>query len=267
MLLINELIVQILGIVIPVISSIIGWFLAQNQNIFNLRKIQKYDVWDYQYTVFLYQAFYSVINPIIFLVGFFFAVWVSAKIEYSYYLQLVFSMEIYIILLVVVLIIESEVLGNKRKRLDIISSSISEEASELMLNIDKKKELPYKISTFIFFIIWVLSIFTSNQDIMFILILFWIISYFILIIYMFRRLSKYKTKAKIKSNTIIRMDYRKDYRCYCNIVLKKEFSFKVLDNNIIIYYPGDISSYTIKQDNLISITVGYKIEYTENNKN
>jgi len=99
------------------------------------------------------------------------------------------------------------------------------------------------------------------------LVLFWLIYYVISIIFMFRRLSKYKTRAMIKSKTIIKMDYTKEYGCYCNIVLKKEFSFKIQDNNIIVYFPGDISSYTIKQDNLISITVGYRVEYSNVKEN
>lgn len=267
MLINNELIVQILGIAIPAISSLGGWLLSQNYNIFNSRKIQKYDVWDYQHTVFLYQAFFSIINPLIFLVGFFFLAKISVKIEYSYNFQLVFMLEMYIIILLAVYITESEILEKKRKRIEVISSSISKEALQVMLNVNDKKDFFYKISTFAFFIIWMVLIYIKNQQIIFVILLIWLIGYIISIIYMFRRLSKYKTKAKVKSNTIIYMDYRKDYGCYCNMVLKKDFSFKVQDNNITTYYPGDISSYTIKQDNLISITVGYKIEYTENNKN
>ncbi len=78
---------------------------------------------------------------------------------------------------------------------------------------------------------------------------------------MLYRVLYYKHTIKIKSKTIIRMNYTQKHNCYCNLVLKEVFSFKLENNNIIIFYPGDISSYTIKQDNLISIDVGYKIEY------
>jgi len=143
----SELISQILYFTSPVLSLIILW-LSRNENIFNSRKIQKYDVWDYQYTVFLYQAFFSIINPIIFLAGFFLAGWISTKVEYSHYFQLAFMMEIYVVILIVVYVSESEILRNKRKRLHIISSSISEEASDVMLNVDANKNFLYKINTF-----------------------------------------------------------------------------------------------------------------------
>lgn len=263
----SELIAQILYFASPVLSIIILW-LSRNENIFNSRKIQKYDVWDYQYTVFLFQAFYSIINPMIFLVGFFFANWVSAKIEIIYYLQLMFFVEIYFAIIIIVLVVESEILSKRKEKLKINSSSITDEFSEMMLNADVKRNLLYKTNMFIFSVIWlILLIKRLNPAVILGVIIFWFIYYLISIILMQSRLSKYKTKAKIKSNTIIRMDYRKDYGCYCKIVLKKEFSFKMQDNNIIIYFPRDISSYTIKQDNLISITVGYRVEYFNAEKN
>ena len=260
----SELIAQILYFASPVLSIIILW-LSRNENIFNSSKIQKYDVWDYQYIVFIFQTFYSILNPIIFVIGFFFASWLAPKLEINYYLQLAFMIEIYLAIIIIVLVIESEILVRKKKKLEIISSSISKELSKLMLSIDSKKSNVYKINMLFFSIVWIVLIKHSNEEV--IIGVSWFVYYIISNIFMSRRLSKYKTKAKIKSNTIIRMDYRKDYGCYCNLVLKKEFSFEPQDNNIIIYFPGDISSYTIKQDNLISITVGYRVEYLDVKEN
>lgn len=262
----SELIAQILYFASPVLSLIILW-LSRNENIFNSRKIQKYDVWDFQYTVFLFQAFYSIINPMIFLIGFFFANWVSTKMKISYYLQLMFFVEIYFVIVLIVLVVESEILSKRREKLKIISSSISDEFSEMMLNVDVKKSLPYKTNMFIFSVIWLILIKQFNTEVILGVIIFWFIYYLVSIFFMQRKLSKYKTKAKIKSKTIIRMDYTKRNGCLCNIVLRKEFSFKIQDNNIIIYFPGDISSYTIKQDNLISIIVDYRVEYFNVNEN
>jgi len=262
----SELIAQILYFASPVLSIIALW-LSRNENIFNSRKIQKYDVWDYQYIVLLYQVIYSIFNPIIFMLGFFFANWVAPRLEINYYLQLVFMLEIYFAAIIIVLVIESEILSRKKERLRIISSSISEEFSKTVLNVDSKKHTIYKINMLFFSIVWLILIKQSNENIILGVAILWFIYYLISIILMPKRLSKYKTRAKMKSNTIIRMDYRKYYGCYCNIVLKKEFSFKIQDNNIVIYFPGDISSYTIKQDNLVSITVGYRVEYFDVKEN
>ena len=262
----SELIAQILYFASPVLSIIILW-LSRNENIFNSSKIQKYDVWDYQYTMFLYRVIYSIFNPIIFMIGFFFANWLAPKLEMNYYLQFAFMLEIYFAIIIGVLVFESEILAKKKKKLEIISSSISKEFSKLMLSIDSKKGNVYKMNMLFFSIVWLLLIKHSNEEVIIGVVVSWLVYYIISNIFMSRRLSKYKTKAKIKSNTIIRMDYRKDYGCYCNIVLKKEFSFEPQDNNIIIYFPGDISSYTIKQDNLISITVGYRVEYLDVKEN
>ncbi len=256
----SELIAQILYFASPVLSIVALW-LSRNENIFNSRKIQKYEVWDHQYIVLLYQVIYSIFNPIIFMLGFFLSNWVAARLEINYYLQLVFMLEIYFATIIIVLVLESEILSRKKEKLRIISSSISEEFSKTMLSVNSKKDIIYNINMLFFSIVWLILIKQSNESIILGAAILWFIYYLISIILMPKRLSKYKTRAKIKSITIIRMDYKKDYGCYSNIVLKKEFSFKIQDNNIIVYFPGDISSYTIKQDNLISITIGYRVEY------
>ena len=256
-----QLLTVILTVIAPILSGIVTWFFSKNQDIFNTRKIQKYNVWDYQHAVFFYHAIYSMLNPIIFVLGLFFANWAAPKLETNHYTQLMLFVEIYLGIAIIILVIESLILSRRREKLKIISSSISEEFSKTMLNVDLKKGYVYKINMLLFLIVWLIFIMQPNEKLIKPFLLSWFIYYLMSIILMQRRLSKYKTKAKIRSKTIIRMDYRKDYGCYCDIVLKEEFSFKLEDNNIIIYYQGDISSYTIKQDNLISITVGYKVEY------
>lgn len=262
----SELIAQILYFASPVLSIVALW-LSRNENIFNSRKIQKYEVWDHQYIVLLYQVIYSIFNPIIFMLGFFLSNWVAVRLEINYYLQLVFMLEIYFAAIIIVLVLESEILARKKEKLRIISSSISEEFSRTMLSVNSKKDIIYNINMLFFSIVWLILIKQSNENIILGAAILWFIYYLISIILMPKRLSKYKTRAKIKSITIIRMDYKKDYGCYSNIVLKKEFSFKIQDNNIIVYFPGDISSYTIKQDNLISITIGYRVEYFDVSEN
>jgi hypothetical protein len=262
-----ELFSVILQVMAPVVGGIATWFFSKNQDVFNTRKIQRYNVWDYQYTVFFYHVIYSIFNPIIFILGFFFANWVAVKLETYYYIQLMFFIEIYLAIIVIILMIQSEILSKRREKLKIISSSISEEFSEAMLNVNSKKSNVYKMNMLFFSIVWLIFIIQPNEEVIKAVAFSWLIYYLISIMLMQRRLSKYKTKAKIKSKTIIRMDYRKNYGCYCNIVLKKEFSFKLQDNNIIIYFPGDVSSYTIKQDNFISIIVGYRVEYYDENEN
>jgi len=146
----SELIAQILYFASPLLGIIALW-LSRNENIFNSRKIQKYDVWDYQYIVLLYQVIYSIFNPIIFMLGFFFASWVVAKLEINYYLQLAFMLEIYFAIIIMVSVLESEILAKKKEKLRIISFSISEEFSKTMLSVDSKKNTIYKINMLFFF--------------------------------------------------------------------------------------------------------------------
>ncbi len=256
----SELIAQILYFASPVLSIVALW-LSRNENIFNSRKIQKYEVWDHQYIVLLYQVIYSIFNPIIFMLGFFLSNWVASRLEINYYLQLVFMVEIYFAAIIIVLVLESEIIARKKEKLRIISSSISEEFSKTMLSVNSRKNIIYNINMVFFSIVWLILIKQSNANIILGASILWLIYYLISIILMPKRLSKYKTKAKIKSKTIIKLDFTKYNNCYLNIILKKEFSFKIQDNNVTIYFPGDISSYTVKQDNLISITVGYRVEY------
>lgn len=258
-----QLLSVVLPVIVPVVVSYVTWLMSKNQDVFNLRKIQKYNSLDYQDAVFSYQTFFSIINPVIFLEEFIIALNVAANIDSNYYVQLLWLIMLYGSLLMVLLVVEFVILSEKKEKLKTITASISEEFSKMMLTVDNKKSLIYKANMFFFSSIWLIFIYPPNIKVTNVVILFWTIYYIISIFYMICRLSKYKTRGRIKSKTIIRMDYRKDYGCYFNIILKKNFSFKFQEDKIVIYYPGDISSYTIKQDNLINITVGYRAEYTD----
>lgn len=257
----NELIIQFLSFATPILTLIV-WGVSRNENIFNSKMIQKYESRDYQYTILLYQTIYTIANPILFYLGFLASTFVSKITNPEYPQVLFFAIELYTAFTVVLLVFETEFARNKRKKLQIISSSISEEAEKIVLYKNNKKDYFFRFSMFVFFTPWVIVAFNlSNKEIILSCVFSLTLYYVITVIIMTFRLSRYKTKAIITSNTVIRADFREEYGCYLNMVLKKEFSFKIQDNNIIIYYPGDISLYTIKQDNLISVNVGYSIEY------
>ena len=262
----NELIIQTLSFATPIVS-LIGWILSQNNNIFNSKKIQNYELRDFQHTVIFYQYLYIIINPALSMatsIG----LWnLFAKINPDVLRDIIF-LEWYLVFLIIVSVIEFGVLNRKKRKIEIVSTSISEEVKSIVMATNKKKWYIFIALIINFYFIGVILYFNFlSIELLNAYIAVEIVIYALSIVIMSFRVSIYKSKVKIKSNTIIRMDYRKDYGCYCNIVLKKEFSCKLQDNNIIIYFPGDISSYTIKQDNLISITVGYRVEYLDVKEN
>ncbi|WMJ77867.1 hypothetical protein RBQ61_02765 [Sedimentibacter sp. MB35-C1] len=257
----SELIIQFLSFATPILTLIV-WGLSRNEKILNSKKIQKYENRDYQYVILLFQAINTVINPILFYFGFLVSFLVSKIINPVYPQWLFSTIEFYIAFVVILLVFETEIVMKKRKKLQIISSAISEEAKKIVLYKNNKKDYFYRFNMVIFFIPWIfVANNVSNKELILTYIFGLIIYYVISVIIMSFRLSRYETKAIITSNTVIRTDFREEYGCYLNMVLKKEFSFKIEDNNTLIYYPGDISLYTIKQDNLISVNVGYNIEY------
>lgn len=266
----NESIQAISGIVqaiTPILVIIIGWFISKDKDVFNLKRILKFNLSDYQYNIYVHEAFFSLVNPTFFLIEFLLSLAIAMRIPSGDYVKLLWFILIYISSVAIMLAAEAGMLHRRKKRLKMIADSISKEFSEMMLSIDKEKYNMYKINMIILSAIWLLLFFTPNITVWStfgvwdIIALFWIIYYLISENYMSRRKAGYNTKAKIKSKTIINLDLTKYYKCYLKMVLREDCSFKFQDDRVIIYYPGDISSYTIKQDNLINITVGYRVEY------
>ncbi len=156
----------------------------------------------------------------------------------------------------IMLAVEAGMLHRRKEKLKIISESISKEFSEMMLKIDKEKDNIYKINMVILSATWILLIFIPNITVWNIvwdtfglwdvIVLFWLIYCLISEHYMSRRKARYKTKAKIKSKTIINLDFTKYYKCNLKMVLREGCFFKFQDDKVIIYYPGDISSFTVK---------------------
>ncbi len=73
------------------------------------------------------------------------------------YPQWLFStIEFYIVFFVTLLVFETEIVRKKRKKLKIISSSISEEAKEIVLYKNNKKDYLYRFNMLIFFIPWMI---------------------------------------------------------------------------------------------------------------
>ena len=268
----NESIQAISGIVqaiTPILVILFGRFISKNKDVFNLKRIQKYNLSDYQYNIYVHEAFFSLVNPTLFLIEFILSLVIVMRIPSGDYIKLLWFLLIYISSVTIMLALEAGMLNRRKKRLKMIADSISEEFSEMMLSIDKEKYNMYKINMIILSAIWLVLLFTPNITVWStfgvwdIIVVFWIIYYLISENYMSRRKARYKTKAKIKLKTIINLDFTKHYNCYLKMVLREDCSFKFQDDEVIIYYPGDISSFTVKRDNLISILVGYKIDYTE----
>lgn len=138
-----QLLSVVLPVIIPVVVSFVTWFVSKNHDIFNFRKIQKYNLSDYQDIVFSYQAFFSIINPAIFLAEFVVALNLAVKSDPNYYVQLLWLIIVYLSLLMVLILVEFVILFEKKEKLKIIATSISEEFSEMMLIVDSKKPLIY----------------------------------------------------------------------------------------------------------------------------
>ncbi len=161
----KELIKEIIAFATPLLT-LFGWFLTRHQNVFNTRKIQKYEAHEYQYNVILYQLISTIINPIICTLAFILSYAIFLQMAGStYYYRLVLSIEIYIVIIIVFHVNKKEYLIKKRKKLDIISSSISEEAKLAILFINKKKNIFYNILVFNFYTsgIILLFIFSNNH--------------------------------------------------------------------------------------------------------
>lgn len=263
-----ELLIQILAATTPILLSIIGWYIKRNEIIFNTNKIQKYKAQEYQYVVILYQFIYTIITPIICFIIVILSYSISLVIKSTYNFQLFFSIELYIIFIIAFYILKSDRLKNKYKKLTIITSYFKDEDRLIILNSKKSKNIIYYIAIVYFYISgFILLLNNQNSQMLSTYIIYELLIYFAFTFIMFLRFINYKTKAIIRTKTVIRMDYRRNYNCICNIILKEGFSVKINDGSVIIFYPGDISSHTVKQENLISIDIGYRIEYINNQRN
>ncbi|GEM_PF-3122216 len=239
----------------------------------NERKIQKYILYEYEHFFLRYQLITAFINPILSFLFFYLSIiFISfIKIKSSIIFQLILAIEIYFICILGLWAFETRIHNKYKSRLSIISTSISKDALEYMTKGRNKKRYLYISFLINYYLVWIVISFISlkftNTDVIIgRIIKFEVYIYSGFLLLSLYKIFVYKINCCIKSMSVIKLDYRKEYGCYCNIVLKKDFSFKIQDNNVVIYYPGDISSYKIKQDNLISANIGYKIEYAGINK-
>ena len=249
-----EGVISIIGGLYAIVTIIYNLFNSRFQISFlNTRKIQKYSLYEYYYLYLWYQFLTLLINPIIALIIFFSLAKLLSMITFIHGSQL-------------------RLLKRYKHKLNTIATSLDEKERELIRPKNISMRL-YTVIMFNFYLIWILlAIFlsvevTKSTDLAkeYIIVEFFV--YVISIFLSLLRVLSYEKKWRIKSKIIIKVDYKSDFNCFSTIVLKKDFSFKIENDNIIIYYPGDISLYTIKQDKLINLNVGYRVEYENTNSN
>lgn len=268
-----EGVISIIGGLYAIVTIIYNLFNSRFQISFlNTRKIQKYSLYEYYYLYLWYQFLTLLINPIIALIIFFSLAKLLSMITFPIAMQFILLAEFYIIIIAYIHGSQLRLLKRYKHKLNTIATSLDEKERELIRPKNISMRL-YTVIMFNFYLIWILlAIFlsvevTKSTDLAkeYIIVEFFV--YVISIFLSLLRVLSYEKKWRIKSKIIIKVDYKSDFNCFSTIVLKKDFSFKIENDNIIIYYPGDISLYTIKQDKLINLNVGYRVEYENTNSN
>lgn len=257
---------SIIGIIATISGLVSGWILWRN-GIFNIRKIQTYKLKEYKYTAVIFKSVYVLLNPILFIGILFLVAFLSSKINDDYHTRMFLLFVFYAVFIMLIYIIEWELLKKQKQRLKIVLSSILDKnlEKEKQILLAKDKNYAYNILMLNFIITIPIVIWNVDNYIGYILFIVEFLIYIISILVMNFKASIYKNKVYIKSKSVIRVDYTKEYGCFCKMTLKKEFSVKDENNHTIIFYPEDISVYTIKPENLINISIGYEIVSEKDN--
>lgn len=249
---------------LSIVSSILGIFSVINawkSEVFKVNKIQRYKLKEYQYTKLIFRSIYVYFNPILLKFIFFAAKFLGEKIDSDNYTQIFLGAIFYFIFILLLHIFESEILKSKKRKLEIALSSISEKKFE-----KEKQKLLYESNDFLYNLLmlnFVLLIpfmdLNAKNYFCNIIMIIEILVYITSILVINFKASRYKNKLYVKSKTVIIVDYTKKYGCFSKMTLKEGFSVKDENNYTIIFYPKDISLYTIKPENLINISIGYEI--------
>ncbi|WP_440977651.1 hypothetical protein [Sedimentibacter sp. LTW-03] len=253
--------VAIVGGVIGIVVSVMTGYSYIKKGTFDLfssAKIQKYKIPEYKYIVLKHKMISMLFIPS------------TSILLWTLICNLIWDkvsnfliIEWYIIFSIAVFVFQDSKKYFILKKLREICKYINQDCANKILLGEDSKNIKFSIIMFNFLIMMPIGIIFSDNLYIRLIFLFEVLLYTILIIVITFQYTLYKNKYYIIPNTTIKLDYKKMSNCYCNIYIKDSYGFKIENDVIIIFYPGDIGTYIIPQKHLISVQVGYKVINTK----